>query len=208
MLLYTMNDNEIRAEIKKDWKYLTDELEYRMNIVKNRLLKYNRKKFPICVKYKFTTHNNNNGYLVFFATSTRKDISVHCTIYFLMGNALGKNKVIEVRTPDCLLIDTISIFSSHFFDRYVERLKLSVKGLSAIEHFITHCHSTTYHYANGEVFEPYPFGVGLGTYNDTDKTMLFINTFINYDLLYDKQRVIAEIIEQKYTPPIKVQTIL
>ena len=123
-----------------------------------------------------------------------------------MRNHIGKQVLVEV-AMDNKTIGSIAIYSAHFFDRYAERLGLDVKGVSAIEHFITHYLRGTYHKVDGKIFEPYPFGVGLGTYN-TDKTFMYINTFVSNELLFDNQQEIVDIIKNKYNASRDITTII
>ena len=176
MLLYTMNDNEIRNEILKEKSFLTEKLRYRGNKILNQVKRSKNDVFPLCVKTEIKTPNNNVGFLVFVATKTAYAVSVKATTYFIMRNAVGRYRLVEVILNESTPF--ISIYSAHFFERYVERLGLSVKGISAIEHFITHYYRGTNCQIEDNIYESYPFGMGLGVCNNNDLTFLYINTFI------------------------------
>lgn len=206
MLLCTMNESEIKNEIQKEFNFLCDKINYRRERFVNQIKREKKAAFPICTKTDITTINNNKGYIVFIAECSTHCITSHATAYFIMRNHIGKQVLVEV-AMDNKTIGSIAIYSAHFFERYAERLGLDVKGVSAIEHFITHYLRGTYHKVDGKIFEPYPFGVGLGTYN-TDKTFMYINTFVSNELLFDNQQKIVDIIKNKYNASRDITTII
>ena len=207
MLLYTMTDNEIKNEIQKELDFIFKKIAYREKRIINQVKRLKRGVFPICIKSELITNHNNVGYLVYVIEMTRTKLRIHCTAYFLMQNHIGKYKLVEVAVTNQGL-GSISIYSAHFFERYAERLELDVKGLSAIEHFISHYHRGTHYRESGKIFEPYPFGMGLGIYNNDDATLMYMNTFISNDLFYKEQKEITNIIKEKCTPSFTIKTIM
>ena len=206
MLLCTMNESEIKNEIQKEFNFLCDKINYRRERFVNQIKREKKAAFPICTKTDITTINNNKGYIVFIAECSTHCITSHATAYFIMRNHIGKQVLVEV-AMDNKTIGSIAIYSAHFFERYAERLGLDVKGVSAIEHFITHYLRGTYHKVDGKIFEPYPFGVGLGTYN-TAKIFMYINTFVSNELLFANQQEIVDIIKNKYNASRDITTII
>lgn len=205
MLHYTMTENEIKNEIDREYQFLIEKANYRWQRFANEIKKENKSSFPICKQTEIVTPNNNKGYLVFVAQCRMYNLDISATAYFIMRNALGRATLVEV-TFNPKEIGTITTYSAHFFDRYVERLGLSVKGVSAIEHFITHYLRGTHYQNDGKVFESYPFGIGLGVYND-NKRIMYINTFVSKDLLFKEQRNLINLINQ-HRQSLTIKTIL
>ena len=205
MLLYTMTEDEIVNEINKDIQWVLCGINLHTERATRRVNKFNRKKFPISLRYKFITPNANTLYVTYVYTTTRTIFNIKLKFDFLMNNSKGKYKMLEVTLTPYNTIETISVFSGHFFDRYVERLNLK-NSVNAIEHFISHYYRGTYHVKDGKVFEPYPFGVGLGNLNG--HKFIYINTFIATDMFYKEQSELTKIIQQNHIPSFSMVTIL
>ena len=206
MLLHTMSETEIINEVEKDLRWLLAEAFANESRATRKISKFNRKKFPASVTYKYTTPNYNCAYVTYIYVATRTKTDCYLKFNVLMKTGDGRYKVLEVTYKPDHTLEIITIFSAHFFERYVERLNIKQSGIGVVEHFIKHYYHGTFHCKDEQVFEPYPFGVGLG--NWSGGKIMYINTFIANDMFFKEQQELANIITTQHNPSWKMVTIL
>lgn len=206
MLLHTMTETEIINEVERDLRWLLNEAFSNESRARRKINKFNRKKFPASVTYQFTTPHNNIAFVSYIYVVTRTQTECYLKFDFVMKTSDGRCKMLEVSYKPDYTLELISVFSAHFFERYIERLNIKQIGIGAIEHFIKHYYRGTFHCENEQVFEPYPFGVGLGNWNGSK--IMYINTFISNDMFFEEQQDLVNIINTQHNQSWKMVTIL
>ena len=136
MILSTMTYKEMYDHLSKD----LNKIQIKKNCLLPKAIKEFKKAkcFPICKWYEYTIPTTQNKYIIFFYVGHRalieKPYVGHCAIVFeknkrfIMQLIAGGYKHTE-DSPE-ILIRQIHTYSSHFFERYNERI-LKNKSLSA-----------------------------------------------------------------------------
>ena len=181
MLIYTMNCDEMKREIRKDLPFIRHQIISGIKIAKK---EYKKKTF--CTDYKmimpFVTNNKNKGYILFVSNNLVK----HCYHLFFTITTNNGNKLISVFIKDeTFEIVCLNVFSAHFFDRYNERLHLNLSNKKVIEHFIYNNNCPLgKELRENQLVVIFSNGIGLGCYDNKDA---YFNTFISNEMTKGKQ---------------------
>ncbi|MCG3164623.1 MAG: hypothetical protein POELPBGB_00382 [Bacteroidia bacterium] len=182
MLVPSMNLEEIRKEIDKDFDIVCRKSVYVMQdlLKENRPLRGNR---IIKVYDYFSKHKNN---WIYKLDLDKKGCLHNYLTYYYNDRGLAG---IEVTPQNKLML----YFTTHYFKRYNERLKLGITEPKKLLHTFMHNH-TAYTFENlGEVspgiFKIFAYtknGVALGTWL-RDLGYVKMNTFITHEMLKGNQ---------------------
>lgn len=136
MLLSTMTYKEMYDHLSKD----LNKIQIKKDCLFSKAIKEFKKakRFPIYKWYEYTIPATQNKYIVFFYSESRKLIDKPYVGHFAVVFDRNKRFVIQLvaggykHTEDSplILIRQVHVYSSHFFERYNERI-LKNKSLSA-----------------------------------------------------------------------------
>ena len=184
MLLNTMTDIEIFNEIKKDYHSCREKINY----YHNKFSKSVRNKF--CFEtdcYKMISPNHNEWITFYFHHKTPNGWEIYYKHYVFMRNMDGTYKAISINILNNE-VNNLTIFSSHFFQRYRERFcknsKYNFKELFLFFLLNNPCFKSFN--TNDGCYTVMNEGVGLLKFGSTPN-VCYVNTFITKDMLKPKQ---------------------
>ena len=184
MLLNTMTDVEIFNEIKKDYRSCKEKINY----YHGKFAKSVKNKFCFNADtYKMTSPNNNEWITFYFHSKTPNGWEIYYKHYVFMRNMDGTYKVLSINIENND-VQTITIFSAHFFQRYKERF-CNNKQYAFKDLFLMFLLKNPYFLSVQTKEGGYTVmneGVGLVNFGSTPN-VCYVNTFITKDMLKPKQ---------------------
>lgn len=134
-----MSPNEINKELSKDYKYINrkkiDHIAEEYNKARKKR-KISKQRMYIRI-YEIQTHSKNNWILILSkapSASSYKGVDTLTVAYICYYYAK-----IGIRVFKVIPTGGLSVFNSHFFTRYNERLNLGlVEPLEKVKHYFTH----------------------------------------------------------------------
>jgi hypothetical protein len=191
MLVETMDNKEVSAEIKKDFEKLAETTMQRL------IGEYERERKRLQIKKERTYTRiypiksaRKNNWLFFIRKGPSKDVCKHRDDIEITPVVYYHNKK-GLRVFSCADKNLLGVYKGHFFKRYNERLRLGLPTtLDIIKHYFTYNCYTAYKAIEkgGRVFT-IGFGkdglvLGEGWKNEL---WLVNNTFISKDLFFPEQ---------------------
>lgn len=190
MLVNTMSDQEILNEIRRDYNSCREKINYYHDKFKRAL----RKKSS-CIDYYKLISPNGNEWNTFYISRGFEMFYKH---YVFLRNNDGSYKVLSVNLDKTGVIG-VTIFSSHFFQRYQERYYKNEK-YSFRELFLKFLTRNNYFLSIDTDDGGYTImsdGIGL-TYLGEIETVCYVNTFITKDMLKPNQLKKLDILLELY----------
>lgn len=116
MIIYTMTDEEIYAEIQKDFSNLNDKIRFCEGKFQVALKKCTR--FPFMQSYQHVTNERHNKYVITYTARSINDknhplISIYC---------LYRDRAGEAAASINWMMGVVTLYQNHFFKRYRERV--------------------------------------------------------------------------------------
>lgn len=180
MLLSTMTDNEILNEIKKDFNYSFEKGFY----YRNKFLKKIKKRYKAeTALHTWETPRHN----IWYSLCTFDGYQMKHRFFVLLKNKNGSHKMVAPSIENEKIVDGITIFSNHFFDRYRQRYlgNINYTFSEVFEKFISKNTDYLSSCTDDGLYTIFNEGIGLTTKGENN--VYYVNTFIARDMLSNNQ---------------------
>ena len=194
MIVTSMTDEELLAEVSKDYSSCVNRVKKDFNIYRRAIIKSS--KFPIYFKPIEYTSPRNNRFLLFIEAKSKKDSTgpfMTFVTYFLKPEGIYAIMIY----PNSNNSKSITIYPPHFFERYKERyLEKDIDTLEAIKEFFKYNSANIIQFTEGTYYRGscnhgFVFGEKLG------ENINILKTFITKDMLKGDQNSLNTILNHE-----------
>lgn len=175
MIVASMTDDELLAEVSKDYSSCVNRIEKSLNVYRRAIIKSS--KFPIYFNPIEYTSPRNNMFLLFVEGKSKKDAT--CPFMTFVAYYLKPEGMYAIMVfPSRFNSKKIVIYPPHFFERYKERyLEEDIATLDAMKEYFKFNSANILQFSEGNYYRGscnhgFVFGEKLGDNINIIKTFI------------------------------------